>query len=127
MYADVESLLIGWLPSHLGGTRALTTLPANLATVLPIVQVTRISGGDSVISLDQAIVDFDTYAATRAGAQLLCEQVRGVLRLTLPGTVIGGFQVSRVATLSGPAWRPYENPAVQRFGASYQITVSSHG
>lgn len=121
VYADVERLLVAFLPGQLGGVRVLTELPANLADVLPVVAVLRLGGTDASVAFDVATVDVDVYAASRAAASALAEQVRRALRFALPHTA----GVRHVQTLSAPAWRPYDNTALRRFGATYQLTVQA--
>lgn len=123
MYADVERLLVALLPGLTGGVRACTDLPADLLQVLPVVQVARIGGTDSSVSLDVATVDVDSYAASRQAANELAGQVRHALLFALPGAAAAGGVVTRVQTLSAPAWRPYDNTTLRRVGASYQLTV----
>jgi hypothetical protein len=122
-FPDVETLLVGWLSGHLAGMRVVTDTPSNLASLLPVVQVTRFGGGDHSVALDVANIDVDTYAATRQGAAELAEQVRYALLFILPGQNNKGVVVTRTDTLIGPSWRAYENTALRRFGATYQLTV----
>lgn len=121
VYADVERLLVGFLPGQLGGVRVLTELPANLADVLPVVSVLRLGGTDASVALDIAVIDVDVYAGSRGAASSLAEQVRRALRFALPRTA----GVRRVQTISAPAWRPYDNTALRRFGATYELTVQA--
>jgi hypothetical protein len=123
-YPDIERLLVARLAGVLG-VRFVTDLPSNLQQVLPLGQVNRIGGADDVITLDRANVDVDAYAGSRAAALELAERVREDLRMALPGAALpGGVVVCRVETLSGPAWRPYDDAGgVRRFGATYQITT----
>jgi hypothetical protein len=105
----------------------VTDLPANLADVLPVIQVDRIGGGDDVISIDHATVDVDVYAADMASAEDLAEQVRMLLRTDLPGRLVadGSAVVSRVRTITGPNRLPYDNTGLTRIGAAYQVTLHS--
>jgi hypothetical protein len=122
-YPDIERLLVAHLAATLG-VRFVTDLPSNLQQILPLGQVNRIGGGDDVVTIDRANVDVDTYAAGRAQALDLAERVREELRMRLPGYPVAGVVVCRVETLSGPAWRPYDDATmVRRFGATYQITT----
>lgn len=121
-YPDVEQMLTGWLATTLG-VRVLTDTPANLAQVLPVVQVTRFGGNDRVPGLDVANVDVDCYAATRHGAAELAESVRYALRFVLQGQRVGDLTVSRVETIVSPSWRPYDNTSLRRFGSSYSLTL----
>lgn len=122
-YPDVERLLVTYLGTALGGVRVLTDTPSNLEKILPVVQVTRFGGVDVAPGIDRPIVDVDAYAATRAAASELAERVRYALLYRLPGTTVGGVGFPRVDTLTGPSWRPYDNSALRRFGASYAITT----
>lgn len=122
-YPDVERLLVSFLGAALGGVRVLTDTPANLEKVLPVVQVTRFGGADVAPGIDRPVVDIDCYAATRGAASDLAERVRYALLYQLPGTSIGTVGIPRVDTVTGPTWRPYDNPALRRFGASYAVTT----
>jgi len=125
-YASVNKALIAYLKGATGA-RCVTDLPANLADVLPVIQVERFGGGDSVLTLDDANVDIDVYAADLASAEDLAEQVRLFLRAGLPGTVVadGAAVVSRVRTITGPSRLPYDNTGLVRVGAAYQVTLHS--
>ena len=94
-YASVNLALIAYLKGATG-TRCVTDLPANLADVLPVIQVERFGGGDDTLTLDNANVDVDVYAADRATAEALADQVRLLMRADLPGTVVAdgaAFQI----------------------------------
>lgn len=123
---DVEALLIGWLRSTLD-VRALTDLPADLADTLPVVQVTRIGGpdDDNNPNFDAPTVAVDCYAADRAGAITLAAAVKAALRGSLPGQTIGTSTVTKVQTVTGPSWRPYDNTELRRFGATYALHIKS--
>lgn len=116
----VEPLLIAWLGDALAVTAA-TELDNDLLADLPIVQVTRVGGGDDGFRLDRALVDIDVYAATQAGAATLMEDVRGALLGTLRGSTLPGAVVGLVRTVSAPARRPYENTGLRRYGATFEI------
>jgi hypothetical protein len=103
----------------------VTETPANLADVLPVIEVTRFGGSDEVIVLDSANIDVDVYAATRDAARTLGEQVRTALRLHLPGYASAGAAVQSVTTISAPRWVPYDNTNLRRFNAAYRITIHS--
>ena len=120
MWPDVETELVAWLTAALEA-RHCTELPANLGDVLPVNQIQRVGGGDDSFRLDRALVSLDSYAATRAGASTLARQTRHELVVNLRGVKTTAAVFGRVATLSAPAWRPYENPALRRMGATYEI------
>jgi hypothetical protein len=120
MWPDIEVELIAWLKAQLN-VRHLTDLPADLAGVLPVNQVTRVGGDDDGLRLDRALVDIDSYAADRAGASLLARQTRDKLVVGLRGVQTTHAVFGRVSTIAAPAWRPYENPGLRRVGATYEV------
>lgn len=120
---DIEAALTGWLRAALDGPRVVTELPATLQTDLPLVQVERLAGRGRDLIIDEPTVDVECFAATRADARALAYECQRLLRHVLPGQPITGGLARRVQELSGPAWRPYPNLAVRRFGLSVQITV----
>lgn len=131
MNADVEALLIPWLASTLT-VRAVTDLPADdppgsFLAGLPYVQVTRIGGADddNLSSFDAPTVDVDCYAADRESVSALAARVHDALRVTLPGLTLAGATVTKVQTITGPSWRPYDNTSLRRFGATYRIRIRS--
>lgn len=117
---DVEAELIAWLATKLS-VRVLTDLPANLADVLPVIQVQRIGGDDDALRLDRALVDVDVYAATRPAASGLMAQARSALLSELRGIATEAAVFTMARTIAAPTWRSYENPALRRFGASFEI------
>ena len=123
--ADAETLVRGWLATQFPGVRVVTEVPANLADVVPLIQVSRFGGSDDTIVTDAANIDVDTFGATRDEARSLGGQVRSALRLHLPGYAAGGGAVQSVTTISAPRWVPYDNTNLRRFVASYRITIHS--
>jgi hypothetical protein len=117
---DVEAELVAWLHTKLT-VRVLTDLPADLGSVLPVVQVQRVGGSDDGFRLDRALVDIDAYAATRQGASALMAQARSALLTELRGVTTDVAVFAAVRTIAAPAWRPYENPALRRFGATFEV------
>lgn len=121
---DVEVLLIGWLQQQLGaGVVVRDELDNELLNELPTVQVQRIGGSDDGFRLDRALVDVDVYAASRGEGLALAATARGLLLTRLPGAATGTAVVGAVRTLSAPAARPYENTALRRIGATYELNV----
>jgi hypothetical protein len=117
---DVEAELVAWLTAGLTA-RVLTDLPADLGGVLPVVQIERVGGDDDGIRLDRAFVDVDAYASTRQAASELLSQTRSLLLGGLRGTVTDAAVFTAARTITAPARRPYENPSVRRFGATFEI------
>ncbi|MDX3549508.1 hypothetical protein PV724_44340 [Streptomyces europaeiscabiei] len=117
---DVEAELVAWSTAELD-VRVVTDLPANLVDVLPVVQFQRIGGDDDTIRLDRAFVEVNVYAETRQAASQLMARTRSLLLTQLRGTTTSAAVFTSSRTISAPAWRPYENPALRRFGASFEI------
>lgn len=117
---DVEAELVAWLTDQLD-ERTLTDLPANLVDALPVVQIQRVGGGDDGVRLDRAFVAVDVYAVSRQAASTLMGQTRSLLLTGLRGTVTTAAVFTSARTISAPAWRPYENPGLRRFGATFEI------
>ncbi|MER7623950.1 hypothetical protein [Streptomyces sp. NPDC126503] len=120
---DIELELIQWLQAKTGpGVIVRDELDNRLLEELPTVQVQRLpAGGDDGFRLDRALVDIDVYHSTRGAATALAAQIRGWLLTELPGTHTGTAVFGRVTSSPPPAVRPYENTALRRVGATYQI------
>jgi hypothetical protein len=127
-YGGVERLLLGYLAPALS-VRCLTDLPADLQSSVPVVQVVRIGGpsSDNDRRLEAATVSIDCFAADRGAATDLAMRVDKAMRDTLPGTYVPASNavVTKVRTLTGASWRPWDDLAVRRFGATYQVWVKS--
>jgi hypothetical protein len=119
---DIELELIGWLQARLGdGVVVRDELDNNLLNELPTVQVEVIGGDDDGFRLDRALVDINVYAATRAAAIALAATVHALLLVQLRGASTAAAVFSSARALTRPAARPYENTALRRVGATYQI------
>lgn len=127
-FGGVEALLIGWLPAHINGVRCVTDLPANLAASVPVVQVVRIGGPSDPNdpNFHNPTVSIDCFAVDRASATALAQQVDDALRKALPGVTTGGATVTKVQTLSGGSWRPFDDLTLRRFGASYALHIKAN-
>lgn len=122
-FPSTERLIRGWLVPRLAGPRVVTDLPADLASAVPLVQVTRIGGGVSVpLVLEDPRVDFDAYAATRGAADDLSRRVQALLP-TMRGESTGGGVVALVVVEVGASWRPDPNPDVRRFGITASFSI----
>jgi hypothetical protein len=120
MWPDVEAELVAWMTTAIQ-VRHLTDLPANLVDALPLNQLQRVGGDDDGLRLDRALISVDSYAATRQAAWQLARETRYQLLFNLRGAKTVNAVFSRVATITAPAWRPYENTALRRVGATYEI------
>lgn len=122
-----ETVLVEWLRTAFPSVRVVTETPANLADVLPVIQVTRFGGADEYIpAFDNPSMDFDVYAATRDAARGLAHDVRDSLRGDLPGATVLGVSVVRVRSISGPAWTFYNNTSMRRFTYSANLRLHYH-
>lgn len=123
-YQSPERLLIPWLASQLG-VRVVAETPANLATVVPLLQVTGIGGSDFTPTFDACNIDVDSYAATRGESEDLSNAARHALMWVLPRTILGGAVVTEVRAIMRPTWTPYDDTDLRRFTASYTVTLHS--
>lgn len=124
--AEAEAVAVAWLESDLSGVRVCTELPAALSG--DTVRVTRISGSDTgqFSVYEDAVCDFDCFAADRASARTLAYRVRDSLRVRMPGQKVGTDAfVIRVRSLAGPSWTPYDNTDVRRFTYAAELRIHS--
>ncbi|MFI1799440.1 hypothetical protein ACH427_19115 [Streptomyces sp. NPDC020379] len=119
-WPDAEAALVAWLTPRLG-VRVCTDAPADLDASLPLVRLRRIGGTDDGFRLDLAVVDIDVFAGTRASAAGLASFIREAVLSALPGSADPGVVFTATSTVAAPAWRPWENPAVTRIGATYAV------
>lgn len=119
---DVELELIGWTQARVAsGVLVRDELDNNLLEELPTVQIEVVGGSDDGFRLDRALVDVNVYAATRGEAIALAAALHGLYLTELRGSKTALAVFSRVATVARPAARPYENTALRRVGATYEI------
>lgn len=119
---DIEVELIAWLRSRApDGTVVRDELDNDLGVELPTWQVQRVGGDDDGARLDRALVDIDVYAPTRDDALTDAKLIRGWLLRALRGSATEGAVFGRVSTVSAPTIRPYENVALRRVGATYEV------
>jgi len=123
-YQSPERLLIPWLATQLS-VRVVAETPADLSSVVPLLQVTGIGGSDFSPTFDYCNVDVDSYAATRGASEDLSNAARQALMFTLPGQIVGGAVVTSVRTIMRPTWTPYDDTDLRRFTASYTVIIHS--
>lgn len=138
---DVEQLVIDWLAA------AFATIGGHFATEMPdagalvdemtahgfFVQVEAFGGADVNPAQEDVNLDVDVYAPgdddgnpDRGLAVDTAELIRAALLWRLPGHWTAEATVSKVATMSRPCARPYDdNSTVRRVGASYQLRVKT--
>lgn len=119
---DVELEVMVALRAFLGDEAVVRDeLDNRLTEELPTVQVQVVGGDDDGIRLDRAFVDIDVYHSTRADAIALAARIHGWVLTQLRGSTTAAAVFSRTGTISRPAVRPYENLALRRVGATYEI------
>ncbi|GGX26956.1 hypothetical protein [Streptomyces chryseus] len=116
---DVETVLVPWLESTLS-VHVCTETPADLETILPVVQVERVGGATPRFS-DTPRVDVDVYAGDADAAMTLARAAQNAL-LALRG-LVGDAVIRDVRCDSGPSRRPYVNPAIAKRGATYTLSL----
>lgn len=119
---NVETLLTSWGPTVVEA-RWVTERPADLAGNVPLVLVRRVGGPDTDPTISLATVDLEYYQRDRVSAGDGAEALRKALRYQLPGYTTTDGVVAKVSVLSGPAWRPYDDPNVTRYGLSCQLAL----
>lgn len=97
-------------------------LDNRLLEELPTIQINQIpAGDDDGIRLARMLVDIDVYAATRADAITLAREVHAWVTGELRGSSSSSMVIGRTGAVTLPAIRPYENTALRRVGATYEI------
>lgn len=120
---DIEAVLISWLEDTVEDVRASTETPADLDSRLPWLQVVRIGGPYDGYRRDQPTVDIAVYDTSGPAASALAAQVQVLLHEQLDGSTTGAAVISRVDTITGPHWVPYDNPGLRRYEATYRLVV----
>ncbi|MCX5537721.1 hypothetical protein OG785_45760 [Streptomyces sp. NBC_00006] len=119
---DVEAALIAAATPRFPTAVVRDELDNKLLEELPTIQIEQIPGGeDDGLRLARALVDVNVYAATRATAFALANEVHAWLTGELRGSTTSMTVFGRISPITLPAVRPYENTALRRVGATYQI------
>ena len=120
--ADIELELITRATDRFPDAVVRDELDNNLLNELPTIQINQIPGGDDDgIRLARMLVDIDVYAATRADAITLAKDVHQWVTGELRGSSTDSLVIGRTGALTLPAVRPYENTALRRVGATFEI------
>ena len=122
-FPDVEVVLAGLLAERFldDAAHAGSTTPANLDDRLPFVQVVRYGGGDDGVT-DEAAVDVDWFATTRAEARRLAQRGHQFLTAGHHGAADTPL-IDRITTVVGPIERPRLSGTIRRFGGSYTVST----
>jgi hypothetical protein len=120
---DIEALLVAWLEDTIEDVRASTETPPDLGGQLPWLQVVRIGGPYDGYRIDRPTVDIAAFDATGPEASALAAQVQVLMHEQFARGQVGSAVISRVETVTGPHWVPYDNPAMRRYEATYRLAV----
>ncbi|MFF7329642.1 hypothetical protein [Streptomyces sp. NPDC008150] len=119
---DIELELITRATARWPDSVVRDELDNSLLSELPTIQIEQIpGGGDDGLRLSRPVVDINVYAATRADAIALAGEVHDWVTRDLRGSVSTNAVIGRTSCLSLPAARPYENTALRRVGATYEL------
>lgn len=119
---DIELELITRAKDRFPDAVVRDELDNNLLNELPTIQINQIPGGDDDgIRLARMLIDINVYAATRADAIGLARDVHQWVTGELRGSSTDSLVIGGTGALTLPAVRPYENTALRRVGATYEI------
>lgn len=97
-------------------------LDNNLLNELPTIRFQQVpAGSDDGFRLARFLVDMDVFGESRAAAISLGRSVHAWLTGELSGSFGETAVFGRVAALTLPGPRDYENTALRRVGATYEI------
>jgi hypothetical protein len=129
-YGDAEVLVGRWLEVQLAGPPAVKVwmdpnLPSTWRFDAPIIHVQRGQSASTLaLSLDDALLDVDVYAANAGHARKTAADVWALIALKLPHvTFDNGIFVQKAETVLAPIWGP--DPKVYRRTATYRVIL--HG
>lgn len=124
METDEEKVVRDWLQGQFPAAFCCTETPADMATYLPVIRVLSLGGPNMQLTMGKPAVSISCYADGREAASTLAKQVDQAMRFDLPGYQPGmGTTINRVHTISGPAWRPYDNTDLRCFGMTLQLVI----
>lgn len=119
----IAALLVPVLSASLG-LRVVTELPDDLAEVAPLVRLTPIGGSSSadLAAFTTPRISVDSFAVGYGPAEELANRVDDAFR-ELAGRTLGTSTITKVETVSRPAWVPYTDTALRHFVNSFQLHV----
>lgn len=118
-FIDEEAAVIDLLSDLVDG-KIDTETPADLQSNLPFIRVVRLGGTDDRTS-DSGRIDVDCFAKLRTDTKTLAMAAQQLL-ISYPHVTAAGV-IDRVATDVAPNEVPWNNPAIRRFIASYNVIV----
>jgi hypothetical protein len=123
MFPDVESALMFALLPQFPDYRFCTILPAGDPTQI-ISRLTRVSGGNRNIWVDEPTVEIDTWGfrTNIMDVSIAAREIQAFL-LGLFGVQVMNGVIQHVATVNGPRPIPEVNQRLYRYNASYQVRL----
>lgn len=118
--ADAVALVRPWLESALGSTPVFGAVPNPRPD--RFVTLARVGGVRPTPVTDAPRLLAECWGSTRGEAQDVCQLAYGAI-LALPGAVLDGLPVYRVAQLGGPAWLPDPVSGQPRFVFTVEVHI----
>lgn len=119
---DIELELIRLGTARFPAAVVRDELDNRLLEELPTIQVQQVpAGSEDGLRLARMLVDIDVYHRTRAEAIALANDVHTWVTRELRGSASATAVIGRTSAPALPATRPYENTALRRVGATYEI------
>ncbi|MFF8589937.1 hypothetical protein ACF061_00615 [Streptomyces sp. NPDC015220] len=119
---DIELELITRATARFPAAVVRDELDNRLLEELPTIQIQQVpAGSEDGVRLARMLVDIDVYAPKRADAITLAREVHDWVTRELRGSTSSTAVIGRTGAITLPAVRPYENTALRRVGATYEI------
>lgn len=127
-YADVEKLLVAWLPTVVTPKpRVGVATPADpngTHSWLPFIRVQRV-GGPGRLGIDRPRVVLDFFATDYGAVADLAASARWAMEVPILGLSTPDGAVIAAQTDSAPSWVPYDDVNVTRFSSHHSLVVHS--
>ncbi|MGZ4588676.1 MAG: hypothetical protein ACXVX9_12845 [Mycobacteriaceae bacterium] len=127
-YADVEAMLVGYLPGAITlAAEAGVKTPADpkaLYEWLPFIRVQRV-GGPRSQGIDRPRIILDYFGADYDTAVQLGAQVSALFDGPIFGLRSPEGRVTNAQTDSAPSWVPYDDTRVVHFQSHHTLVVQS--
>jgi len=121
VFTDVEALLVSWLRAQLDGSQVGNKVPNPRPD--PFVLVQRHGGIRNTVVTDAAQVGLECWAGHDYEAHDLLQRCRALLLYRLPGQILDGHTVYRVAEFGGPSNLPDPASSMPRWVMELQVHV----
>jgi hypothetical protein len=129
----IEVALIAELTSQMGSSyRFSSTLPENILNLVgrdvSVTRIKRIAGGPDASNPfhDRPVVDIDTFTSDYGESDRAGRAIQAAL-FNLRGKQLSIGVIQSTRAIVSPRWLPDPNPALYRFGATYQFRFHAGG